>query len=391
MNIFSRFYQRIFPNKHPLPAGFYPYQSPPGAARPVRLHLRLEADGHGLLVLNASTVMHLNQTAAEMIYHFIKGTPENLAVAEMTTRYRVDGKQLEQDYKTLLEKLQTLMDTPDLEPVTYLDFDRQTPYEADISAPYRLDCALTYRTEDEGLGIAPQERVKRELTTEEWQIMLDKAFKAGIPQVIFTGGEPTLRPDLITLLAYGEKLGLVTGLLTGGARLSDPKYLHSLLQNGLDHILLVLEPDHEEAWEALKDILAEDIFVAVHLTVREGNAAQIMEMLEKLAKMGVKAVSLSAAAPELAEDLENARRAASGLEMSLVWDLPVPYSVHNPVALEMQAMAGEDERLTDGAGKAWLYVEPDGDVLPAQGRADQVMGSLLMDEWPAIWARRPQK
>lgn len=392
MNIFSRFYQRIFPNKHPLPAGFFPYQSPPGTAKPVRLHLRVEPDGHGLLVLNASTVMHLNQTATEMIYHFIKGTPANLAVAEMATRYRVDGRQLEQDYTKLLEKLQTLMETPDLEPVTFLEFDRQNPYEADISAPYRLDCALTYRTEDEAAaGAVPVERVKRELTTEEWQIIMDKACKAGIPQIIFTGGEPTLRPDLITLLAYGEKLGLVTGLLTGGLRLSDPKYLHSLLQSGLDHILLVLEYDNEEAWEALRDVLAEDIFVAVHLTLRADNGARILEMLEKLAKMGVKSVSLSASAPELAEELQNARRLTSGLEMSLVWDLPVPYSVHNPVTMELQNADKDDEQMTEGAGKAWLYVEPDGDVLPAQGKADQVMGSLLMDDWLTIWSKRPQK
>jgi len=39
----------------------------------------------------------------------------------------------------------------------------------------------------------------------------------------------------------------------------------------------------------------------------------------------------------------------------------------------------------DGAGKAWLYVEPDGDVLPAQGMADQILGNILRDEWEKIY------
>ncbi len=66
--------------------------------------------------------------------------------------------------------------------------------------------------------------------------------------------------------------------------------------------------------------------------------------------------------------------------ISLVWDLPVPYSVLNPVALEL-AEAGE---AVAGAGKAWLYVEPDGDVLEAQGKP-KVLGNLLTDSWEQIW------
>ena len=46
-----------------------------------------------------------------------------------------------------------------------------------------------------------------------------------------------------------------------------------------------------------------------------------------------------------------------------------------------------DER-PDGAGNAWLYVEPDGDVLPEQGMADKVLGNLLRDPWEKIYARQ---
>jgi hypothetical protein len=70
---------------------------------------------------------------------------------------------------------------------------------------------------------------------------------------------------------------------------------------------------------------------------------------------------------------------AQGLALNIRWDLPVPYSYSNPVSIETV----EDE-IPSGAGKTWLYVEPDGDVLPAQGEADKVLGNLLTDKWEAI-------
>ena len=63
------------------------------------------------------------------------------------------------------------------------------------------------------------------------------------------------------------------------------------------------------------------------------------------------------------------------------FDLPVPYSEQNPVALET-----ESDNIPSGAGNAWLYVEPDGDVLPAQGMAGNVLGNFLTDRWETIYS-----
>jgi MoaA/NifB/PqqE/SkfB family radical SAM enzyme len=45
----------------------------------------------------------------------------------------------------------------------------------------------------------------------------------------------------------------------------------------------------------------------------------------------------------------------------------------------------QEDNVPDGAGKSWLYVEPDGDVLPAQGSSDKILGNLLNDEWEKIY------
>jgi MoaA/NifB/PqqE/SkfB family radical SAM enzyme len=213
---------------------------------------------------------------------------------------------------------------------------------------------------------------------------MDKAWEAGIPHIIFTGGEPTLREDLVELLQYAENLGQVTGLITDGLRLGDSDYLDSLLLAGLDHVVIVLQPQEEQTWESLASflywyqVLEADLHVTAHLTITPENATSIEALLERLADAGIHAVSLSESSTELSGKLEDGRNHAADLDLTLDWDIPVPYSDLNPVALET-----EEEHPPTGAGRAWLYVEPDGDVLPTQG-VNKVLGNFLTDSWETI-------
>jgi len=105
-----------------------------------------------------------------------------------------------------------------------------------------------------------------------------------------------------------------------------------------------------------------------------------------MAEMGVHAISLSEADRDLTSKLQDLRDFAAVLQLDLVWDLPVPYSDCNPVTLELEKSA--EQEAPDGAGKAWLYIEPDGDVLPTQGMYDQILGNILKDPWEKIWGNR---
>ena len=377
--------KEFFSRKEPLPAGLYSYQSPPDAEDQYRLHLRIEADGAGLLVINASTVLHLNQTAVEFAFHLIKQTDHEKAIQQIAKRYRVDEDQIRRDYEEFVEKVQTLIHTPDLDPITYLDIERQEPYSGKISAPYRLDCALTYHIgADSRREHAPIDRVDRELTTEEWVAIFHKAHNHGIPHLLLTGGEPTLREDLPDLLLKAEELGLVTGLLTDGLKMGEDNYRNTLLNCGLDHIMIAFDPEQPALWDILKKILAEDLFTTVHLTLEPGE--DLTPYIKRLAEMGANALSLSTAEKDLADDLQELRDFAAMQQLELIWDMPVPYSSNNPVTLELEK--AEELELPEGAGKAWLYVEPDGDVLPAQGMYDHILGNLLTDDWEEIWGDR---
>lgn len=370
----------FFTDVKPLPAEVLHYQSPEDDEIPYRLHLRMHGDGNSLLVVNAATMLHLNPTATEYAYHFMKGTSAEETAKSVAKRYRVAKAQAEQDYRLFRERIESLVHTEDLDPISYFGFDRVAPHSAGVTAPVRLDCALTYRLPDgTSADDAPTKRVDRELDTAEWTSILDKAWAVGIPHVTFTGGEPTLRDDLPALIEHAENNGMISGLLSNGLKLADRDYLNTLLMTGLDHLLFILQPNNPASWKALDVILPEDLFTTVHVTINAETAPQIEEVLERLSTLELNALSLSAS-PDQVETLELAQNQAAAMGVPLKWDLPVPYSANHPVALETS-----EENIPDGAGTAWLYVEPDGDVLPTQGMHDDILGNFLHDEWNQIW------
>src|SRR5512140_2794817 len=98
--------------QHP-PAGVYQKQPAFPDQQPYRVHLRVQPDGTGVLVVNASTVLHLNPTAAEYAYHFIKGTDPEEAAKQVAARYRVSKGLALEDYNDFVDRIRTLVSAPD--------------------------------------------------------------------------------------------------------------------------------------------------------------------------------------------------------------------------------------------------------------------------------------
>jgi MoaA/NifB/PqqE/SkfB family radical SAM enzyme len=145
--------------------------------------------------------------------------------------------------------------------------------------------------------------------------------------------------------------------------------------------MMIFDPKNEASWKALETVMPEDLFTTVHLTVSPG-LNDLEDVFKRLSEMGVRSLSLSASSPHAKEAVQSAGELAAKYDLALVWDLPVPYSSINPVGLEL-AEAGE---AVQGAGQAWLYVEPDGDVLAGQG-IQPVLGNLLTGGWESIWKK----
>lgn len=364
----------------PFKPGVYHYLAPDDDPIPYRLHLRIEDGDHSMLIVNAATILHLNATATAHALQLVQGAAADEAANAISRRFRVSKGQAREDFDEFRQKILTLATNPDVDPVLFLDLDRSIPYSDTPSAPYRLDVALTYSTNPDGeLDPLARARVDRELETEEWKKVLENAWAAGIPHITFTGGEPTRRDDLVELVEFAELQGQVTGVLTDGRRLSDNAVVEALSQAGLDHFLIVFIPDDAASLTGIKNALASDVFTAIHLTLNADFENQAVEWLRRFSDMGVQAISISGEddPTDLTGNLSELREIIADMGMDLIWDLPVPYSHVNPISQEVADAQ-------PGTGRAWLYVEPDGDVLPGQG-VDKILGNFLRDPWESIW------
>ena len=373
---------RVFPAapERPIIApGMYHRMLAEPPAPPRRLHLRLEPDGRGLLIVNASTVLHLNETAAAHAWLLVQGESEDEAAEWMARRFRISRGRALKDGRVIRDQIKSLAEGEDLDPVMVMGLERAEAYEPRPTSPYRLDLALTYRLAD-GVAMDPQarRRVDHELTTTEWIGVLDQAWSIGIPHVIFVGGEPAVRPDLLDLIRHAEQLGQVTGVVTSAEGLLGPQRLEGLAAAGTDHLLSVVDPSRAPSLEGLRQAVASDVFCAAHLTLDPITEEGVLEDLRRIRETGVTHISLSAPpGAGGAAMLGIAQQYLAEAGLSLVWDVPVPFAGNNPIRLE-GGVAPE-------AG-AWLYIEPDGDVLPAIG-AGTVLGNVVRDSIADMWRR----
>jgi uncharacterized radical SAM superfamily Fe-S cluster-containing enzyme len=221
-----------------------------------RVHLRLDPDGRGTLIVNASRVMHLNPTAALMAYLTLEKVEPSQAVRTICKQYRVSRSQAQADLQVIRAQLNELIRPDGACPIHELDLETVAPFSARPSAPYRLDLALTYRCNNDcahcyNVQHAAPGTNPHELTTADWKRVLDKAWDLGIPHIVFTGGEPTLRDDLPELIAHAESNGQIAGLNTNARRLADERFLARLLEAGLDHVQITLESSRPEVHDEM--------------------------------------------------------------------------------------------------------------------------------------------
>jgi len=379
-----------------------------GKYKGLRLHLRFEEDGSGVLIINASRVLFLNRTAAEYVHSFIKGESEEEAIRKIRRRYRVDSETAQKDYRDALFVVNTFAKTPDVCPVSYLGVEKLEPFQKELSAPYRMDLAITYRCNDKCLHCyAGGPRETKELTTQEWFTVLDKLFEIGISHVVFTGGEPTLRDDLPRLIAHAQETGLVSGLVTNGRRLMDKNYFKSIIDAGLDHVQITVESHEpkvhdritgiEGSWtetvQGLKNAIASPIYTISNTTLNQYNVKDILKTIDFLHGLGLKqfacnSLIYSGKAPEVAKEfaldeaslepiLTRIRDHARELGMEFIWYTPTEYCTLNPLQLELGIKSCSACRIS-------MCIEPDGTVIPCQSYFTP-LGNILKDDWKKIW------
>ena len=371
-----------------------------------RIHLRIDADRHTVLVVNANRIVHLNPTAGFMAYLTLNQTSPEDAMNAIVHSYRVSKNQALIDYTQITQQITELIRADGACPIHDLNLDVLHPFSMRPKVPYRMDLALTYRCNNDCAHCYnARPRSFPEMDTQQWRKILDTTWNLGIPHVVFTGGEPTLRADLPELIAHAEHNGQITGVNSNGRRFADKSYVQELIDAGLDHVQITLESHDpsihnqmvgaQQAWEqtvdGLRNVLDSSLYVMTNTTMLSQNSPFLSQTLEFIADLGVPTVGLNAliyagrgreVGTEIPEEdlspmLELARKHTSSHQQRLIWYTPTQYCHFDPVEFEL-GVKGCTAALYN------MCIEPNGDVIPCQSYY-QPVGNLLHTPWENIW------
>ncbi|WP_028220937.1 pyrroloquinoline quinone biosynthesis protein PqqE [Paraburkholderia oxyphila] len=169
---------------------------------------------------------------------------------------------------------------------------------AELTYRCPLHCAFCYNPVD----FAHHEA---ELDTDTWCRVIGEARKMGAAQIGFSGGEPLLRDDLETLVAYARGLGFYTNLITSGIGLNEER-IDALKRAGLDHIQLSFQDSTRELNDFLTStrtferkqrvatlIKAYDYPMVLNCVLHRFNLPHVAQIIEMALDMGAEYLELA--------------------------------------------------------------------------------------------------
>jgi pyruvate-formate lyase-activating enzyme/SAM-dependent methyltransferase len=128
---------------------------------------------------------------------------------------------------------------------------------------------------------------------------IDWVADAGASQVVLSGGEPTIRADLVDLVHHAARRGLSAGLISNGRMLAYDRLRRDLVAAGLrdvwlsihghraaTHDGLVRAPAHAYAWAALTALLrTRGVRVVVTCVLTRPNLGEVAGLADALAAL----------------------------------------------------------------------------------------------------------
>ena len=383
-----------------------------------------------LLLLNGASLVPLNLSWAIMLANLMDQWQAyegqeleerqweallTAAVEETHRTYpRTKRQQLAADMHLMLTSLIAI--AQGREPEAEIGMLTLADYAPEMTAPHRMDLMVSAMEKDgawhcnqkclhcyaagQPMGETP------ELSTEQWKTALTLLRKANIPQVTFTGGEPTLRSDLVELVQEAE--WFVTRLNTNG-RLLTPELCAGLYEASLDsvqvtlysaegniHNQLVGVNGFNDTVQGIRHAVEAGLIVSVNTPLCSLNT-HYADTLRFAHSLGVRYATCSGLIPsgsacgqesrataltpdELTDILRQAVETARELGMELDFTSPGWLSEETLRELGLNLIP------SCGACLSNMAVTPDGKVVPCQSwLSDEPLGDLLHDEWADIW------
>ena len=289
-------------------------------------------------------------------------------------------------------------------------------YAPEMTAPHRMDLMVSAMTRDgawhcnqkclhcyaanQPLSAVP------ELDTDQWLAVIEKCRNAGIPQLTFTGGEPTLRHDLVKLVQAAQ--WFVTRLNTNGRMLTSMmcKDLHAASLDAVQitfysadadtHNALVGVDGYTDTVNGIKNALAADLNVSLNTPLCSLNR-DYLSVVRFAHELGVRYLTCSGLIPAgnaesdasravrlTPAELEDVLRPA--MEYAAANGMEINFTSPGWLPEETLRTLGFTQIPSCGACLSNMAVAPDGTVLPCQSwLTGKGLGNMLRTPWPRIW------
>ena len=399
----------------------------------LRIHLvlpkNIKPGRYRTIILNGENILPISLGWAMLLREFINSVNEKSAplsdedidecINEAVKRIKkvfvkTDKKMLVDDLKEIIQTLVAI--SRGEEPNVDMGYMTLASYAKYMAAPHRMDLMISSMSKDNNWNCnqkclncyAGNQKLAntKELTTEEWKQIIDKLRKAMVPQITFTGGEPTLRDDLVELVKYSE--WFVTRLNTNG-KLLTKSLCDELYEANLDnvqvtfyssspaiHNLLVGCDGYNLTVEGIKNAVASGLNVSLNTPLCSLNKDYLSTIKYGHEELGIKYFTCSGlimtgnaindnkslSSEEIYNILSQAYLYAKENNCEIIFT--TPGAIPSSKLKEMKMMVP-----SCGACSSNMAITPDGRVVPCQSwLSSDDLGSIIDEDFNKIWSSK---
>lgn len=404
----------------------------------VRIHLipctKPDRDTPFVAILNGQDILPLNLSWAILLTNLIEALQPHSgtelkdadwsainaqAVAATRKIYRkTEPLQIESDLQMMLDTLIAVAQGK--EPPLHIQPISLAQYAPRMAAPHRMDLMISTMVKDNAwhcnqkclhcyAANQPLSAVP-EMDTDQWLAVIEKCRSIGIPQLTFTGGEPTLRQDLVKLVQAAQ--WFVTRLNTNGRMLTSAlcKDLRAASLDAVQitfysadeavHNELVGVDGYTDTVNGIKNALAAGLNVSLNTPLCSLNK-DYRATVEFAYDLGIRYLTCSGLIPagNAAESASKSVRLTPD-ELTEVLRPAMDFALSHGMEVNFTSPGWLDEDTLTGLGFTQIpscgaclsnmAVAPDGTVLPCQSwLTGHGLGHILRTPWNRIW-RSPE-
>ncbi len=371
----------------PLPPGVHPFRLE-SDGRELRVQLRVEPAGHGLLLVHARAAVPLSAPGVRMAEGILRGDEDADVVRSIRAGFA--GASVERIRADLAALRQTIED---------LGAGRDPRFPLAGFGPAAAGLRFPAPLVADVTAAAPERMVP----------LLRRLWESGVPIVVIRDHPAATPAWLLRAVERAEDLGLVALLRAPAGRLAEGDLLTDLADSGLDGLVLPLaSPDpalHDACWGEGGHAAA--LAVATRARTREVPWTAEVPLLEgtdpeallaRIAEeggMGAAVFAVAAEPPDPEPDVAEGapaprplspralRSAAAAIEVladggSVLWTAPVRVPAGTPVAEVVRA--GPRTIALEA-----VRVDHDGSVVPPLGPR-RVAGNVIREAWDVLSA-----